>query len=806
MTARRPVFDGAGLQSIFSAAGSLPSLPGTEVNVAYRRPYYNEDHKLVRYGPVDFIKDSIGAVIRFFSPSNIKFAFRSVTAGFREFAAFFVALTLLQSLFWMIWLRNDSYAAEAKKEAYSGEGYNLIVEGIDEEVWADLYNKQFVFAEARTVEERGYERMDRETYFTGSAEYMIRLKFVLTEDSVEYCGRFARKYTLNREEFSLSYGERTGYLGKIASVRGRSVLTTVLAGLLAAAILMLLFYIRTNRNKFMYGIFVSFGGGFSKLMETAGWEMFAVAILTFLPSAGLSCLAYFLIARFQGAEFVFLPQRIPVAVLWILCAVLLAAVPGIFVLTRRTPVALLTAADNSNYVSSPRRSFRIFGKSFPYHYELYGFVRFRKYYAMVLLSAVLFTSLFSCGLFFADMKRAEGEAAHPAFTVTSGGEEIDPLDIDALADIPGVKYISFGSYVFATELRSIVLLSDRQAAGISSKTVKDRTTGLVADNNVRYGLLSERLVTETAKGMWSVEGDLSKVAGSDIYVAVSTTVSNRYAMDFRVGDSIRIGVFESAGRPLSFEKPDRLYALSMLVNEAYFDYFDVTVAAVVDDGDTSDTYCIYLSDSLFEKVTKRDASVTEADIYLDQTVRTVDLGGIRESVVKIMTGYDGYDVKSLDAVFDYNLYKRAGERLPIVICAAAILLISPMVWIFSQAAFSAKRETEIYMLSAMGGTDRDLWKLFLFSGGILALLASAVTAALGSLINYGVFCFANYLLPSLGMGESVRYRYLFSVPGFLICVLLSAAGALLSTCLPFITYKKNRDRTERAASGEVRRG
>ena len=244
----------------------------------------------------------------------------------------------------------------------------------------------------------------------------------------------------------------------------------------------------------------------------------------------------------------------------------------------------------------------------------------------------------------------------------------------------------------------------------------------------------------------------------------------------------------------------------MLVNEAYFDYIDVTVAAVVDDGDTSDTYCIYLSDSLFEKVTKRDASVTEADIYLDQTVRTVDLGGIRESVVKIMTGYDGYDVRSLDAVFDYNLYMRAGERLPIVICAAAILLISPMVWIFSQAAFSAKRETEIYMLSAMGGTDRDLWKLFLFSGGILALLASAVTAALGSLINYGVFCFANYLLPSLGMGESVRYRYLFSVPGFLICVLLSAAGALLSTCLPFITYKKNRDRTERAASGEVRRG
>ena len=790
----------------FCAEGSLVSLPGTEVNVAYRRPYYNEDHKLVRYGPLDFIKDCVSAVISFFSPGNIKFAFRGVTAGFREFAAFFVALTLLQSLFWMIWLRNDSYAVEAKNEAYSGEGYNLIVEGIDDEAWADLFNKQFVFAEARTVEERGYVSFDKETYFTGSSEYRIRLKFVLTEDSVDYCVRFASRYSLNREEFSISYGERTGYLAKIASTRGRSVLMTVLAGVLAAAILMLLFYIRTNRNKFMYGIFISFGGGFGKLMETAGWELFAVAILTFLPSGLLSCIAYFILSRVQGAAFVFLPARIWQALLWILCVVLVSAVPGIFLLTRQTPVTLLTAADNSNYVSSPRKSFRIFRKSFPFHYELYGFIRFRKYYAMVLLSAVLFTSLFSCGVFFSDMKRTEGEADRPAFSVSTGGDEMDVLDIDGLDDIPGVKYTSFGSFVYATEIRSIVLLSRRQSDGISSKTVTDRKSGLVADNNLRYGLLSERLVAEVEKGLWSVSGDLEKAATSDRYVAVSTTVNNRYALDFRVGDTIRIGVFNSAGRPISFEKPDRRYALSTLVSEAYFDYIDVTVAAVVDDGDTSDTYCIYLSDGLFEQVTKRDASITSAEIYLDKSVRTTDLGKIREAIVKIMTGYPGYDIKAYDAVFDYNLYQRAGERLPIMICAAAILLISPMVWLFSQAAFSAKRETEIYMLSAMGGTDGDLKKLFLFSGGVLAILASAATAALGSLINYGVFYVANYFLPSLGMGESVRYRYSFSLPGFLICVLLSAGGAMLSTYLPFIFYKKNRDRTSRAASGELRNG
>ena len=71
-------------------------------------------------------------------------------------------------------------------------------------------------------------------------------------------------------------------------MKRKSVLTTVLVGALAAAALTLLFYIRINQNKFLYGIYIAFGAGFEKLLETAWWELLAVALMTYLPAAGAS--------------------------------------------------------------------------------------------------------------------------------------------------------------------------------------------------------------------------------------------------------------------------------------------------------------------------------------------------------------------------------------------------------------------------------------------------------------------------------------------------------------------------------------
>lgn len=760
--------------------------------MGYRKPYYNEDHKLVRYGVKDFFSDAVSSVISFFSPKKIKHAFIGVLKGFRTFSAFFIALLLLQSAFWLIWLRQDSFSSEAKKEAYSGSGCNLIVEGIEQEAWTELYNRYFVFAEERTPSERGYTEYSVEHYYTASADSLYRMRFWLIDDSIEYSRGFRMRYGLDREEFSFSYGERTGYLGKIEAGNKKAGLTSFFLGVLAAAVVSLLFYIMTNRNKFMYGIYISFGGGFHTLMETAGWEMFAVALLTFAPAAALACGIYAAFCTASGAEFVFNAARVPAALLWVLAVVLVAVVPGVYALTSQTPVRLLSAGDNSNYVSSPRRSFRIFGKSFPFHYEFFGFVRFRRYYIMLISSAVVFTTLFSCGLFLADMRSTDENADRPSFILSTGSDVLDPDDIDAFDDIPGVAYTMFGESVYATEKRSFLLLNKRQAAGISSKTVKDKKTGLIADNNCRYSLLTPRLAEEAEKGLWAIDGNLGSVAESVDTVAVSCSINNLNVMDFRPGDTVRIALFESAGSPISFEKPDRKYQLSTLLSGAYFDYIDVRIGAVVDDGDTGDTYAVYMSPELFSRVTGRSGDVKEVSVFLLPSVKTAEVAGIREKIVKIMSGYDGYSIVDTDAVTDRRLSAKNSAAPPVLCVSFMILALCPAVWFLAQADFVSKRDREIYMLTAFGATEGDLRRLFWFSGGLLTLSASVMTATLGSLLNYLVYYTVNVFLPSLGMGSSVRYSYSFSLWGFVLCVAVTAAGAMLSTLVPFEKFIRER--------------
>ena len=65
--------------------------------MAHKKDKY-VDHVLVRYTPLQAIKDAAGFVARFFKFSNLKHGFRSVIGGFREFFVFFFALSRLDFL------------------------------------------------------------------------------------------------------------------------------------------------------------------------------------------------------------------------------------------------------------------------------------------------------------------------------------------------------------------------------------------------------------------------------------------------------------------------------------------------------------------------------------------------------------------------------------------------------------------------------------------------------------------------------------------------------------------------------------
>lgn len=769
--------------------------------MAHRKDKY-VDHVLVRYTPRQAFKDAVGFVKRFFSYSNLKHGFRSVTGGFREFAVFFFAMLLVQLLFWSPMLAMESRAVTIKKEAYAAADYHIKIEGMSSSEWSAYYNDTFIITDTFEEEDRLYKSYEYSTYTNGSGRQMYELKILMNSDGRSQSRLFLLRYPTFGEAVSVEYSPRVTYPEEISQMRAVFVPIMIAMGLLAALILLILYNIRINHYKFRYGVYMSFGADFEKLFHTAAWELFSIAILTFVPSLILGIVIQIIVSVSLGGAFAFNVFSVIWAVVWLFCVIMLAVFPSVKFLATRTPTSLIVAGDNSNYVSSPRVSFKIFRKSFPTHYELFGFWRFRRYYATLLVSAIIFSSLFLCGFFIDSMVSASENTKTAEFSLTANSSDgIDPYLIEEIADIEGVKYVSWENSIDATAINAFLILNNRQRSGISSKTVK--TDNGYADNNYKYSLIDDTLYAQvTREGGWEIEGDLSRVMADNNCIAVSEYINNSKSLNFKVGDTVTLAVFQNALESISYEMPDNKYILNQLLAKAEFEFITVEVAAIVDSGDTDDRYMIAMSDELFSKVVRKDVTAMEADIYVSEELTHDETNSLYEKVRSTISTFDALTLTNLRSGLAHKTAQKSSISPAVFLCAVIFLLIAPPVWFFSQSMFGSKRNTENDMLSAFGATDGDLRKLYLFSGGMLTIPATVATVLIGWGMTEFIYWLINEFLTSLGMGADFRYSYEFSFIGLVICILLSAASAMVSTYMPFLKWKKERDRIAKKHLGE----
>ena len=769
--------------------------------MAHRKDKY-VDHVLVRYTPRQAIKDAVGFVKRFFSYSNLKHGFRSVTGGFREFAVFFFAMLLVQLLFWSPALALESRAATIKKQAYAAADYHIRIDGMSSSEWSAYYNDTFIITDTFDVEDRLYESYEYSTYINGSGREMYELKILMNSDDISDSRYFLLKYPVHGEFVSIEYSPRTSYLDEISQTRALFVPIIIAMGLLAALILLILYNIRINHYKFRYGVYMSFGADFEKLFHTAAWELFSIALLTFIPSRILGIGIQLVVSLSLGGNFAIAPLSLIWAVVWLFCVILLAVFPSVKFLATRTPTSLIVAGDNSNYVSSPRVSFRIFRKSFPTHYELYGFWRFRRYYATLLVSAVIFSSLFLCGFFIDSMVSASETTKTAEFSLTANSSDgIDPYLIEEIADVDGVKYVSWENSIDATAINAYLILNGRQRSGISSKTVK--TDGGYADNNYKYCRIDETLYAQvTREGGWEIEGDLSRVMTEENCIAVSEYINNSKSLNFKVGDTLTLAKFKSVDGAISYDMPDNKYILNQLLAKAEFDFITVEVAAIVDSGDTDDRYMIAMADDLFGRVVPKDVTSMKADIFVWEDLTLEETRDLYEEIRSTISTFDALTLTNLRSSLTHITAQKSSVSPIVFLCAVILLLIASPVWFFSQSMFGTKRKTENDMLSAFGATDSDLGKLYLFSGGVLTIPATVATVLIGWGVTEFIYWLSNEFLTSLGMGADFRYSYEFSFAGLVVCILLSAASAMISTYMPFLKWKRERDRLVKKHLGE----
>jgi hypothetical protein len=734
--------------------------------------------------------------------NNVKHAFKNVISARREYAVFFIALIATQFIFWSFVTVFDSRDATARAEAASLADWTFAVEGYTEEQWFDIYNRELLVADAREEQYRGYVSYDAEAY-TVMGEKLYSVKFTLPENNRADCDFIVLKYSLDKEGTSIRYSPAVDYAeGRLADSVFETVVIIV-TGAISAFMLLALFLIRTNHYKFKYGVYMSFGADFEKLLETAGWELFAIAVITFLPAAiigiGVSALSIGLSGGTISLEW----SRIPLAILWTFIVVLVAVLPSVKILSVKAPINLLKAEDNSNLVSSPRRSKRMFGKKYPFHYEFLSFLRFRRYYINLLASVVAFSTFFLLCNLLSDMTIESVRTPAPVYAISTEVGELDAYDIEELGATQGIDYVLWENSVSAMAIGAHAVISSDQAADNYSNTViATYDESLRADNNFKFLCLDELMIsTAEENGLWRIEGDPRSALNEPNTVVVSEYMNNSRDLDFEVGDKIIIAVFLKQTTGMEPYVNDKAHMLSQQLKACEFEYLELTVGAVVDFADTDGEYTIGMSPAMFSDITGKSLGVSEVQIYLEPDLSPAEKQ-TAYAAVRRMAALCGGSVSDTYSDLYKAVDERCGYQNALRTCAVAIMLTAPLIWFFSQSAFGKKRRKENMMLSAFGADRAAMKKQYLASGVMLAIPACVLATALSTLVCYLVFVLFNEKLAAIGVISGVRFNFAISPLAYAICAILNAVCAVVATYLPFRKYCREVDEAEKRSRTE----
>lgn len=581
------------------------------------------------------------------------------------------------------------------------------------------------------------------------------------------------------------------------------------AVVICIAFMTTLFSMRINHYKYRYGLYMAFGAGFSRLYRIGVSELAVISALTLIPSAGASALMLSLLYGARGISQIgslgFVLLKFVVIDLLI---VLVSTYLPIKRMAESTPVELLTAQDNSNLVSSPRRSFDMMKKSFPVGYEVAGMKRFRKYFIRLVSTAVAFTVVFLCGMYIARMisDAYNSDTYEYLISADSPANTVDEEQLGIIIDeiksdpelAPQIKYLYWNDETKATAKYAHALLP--------SAAVKDTryAYGIRGLGNDRYGYLDggyplttdyykfvafdENLISAIEENsIYSVEGDLSSVISDPDKIIISENIRSLPAFDFNVGDKIVIatpGEFMKEPDASVIQSGQRRKILETLLKDSYFNYKVYTVGAIVDYAGNDDCIMIGMSADEYRRATGKVALHNEIRVYMNENAYdTADLTLIRNKLSSTVALYD-YSVSETYNLIRSRITTDENHYGLIVFMSVAVMLVSPMIWFFSQSRFIRRRDGELYVLSSLGATPKKLRRIFVTEGLVLACLSSVATLAIGFAADFLIYLLCATFVPTLGSTGGVVFRFYMPPEALIVCLLTAFACGFLSSWLP----------------------
>lgn len=737
-------------------------------------------------------------------------AFDALLHHLSSHIAFLLALFIVQTLYTVLFLSAATDLATVRTTVTETYDYELEYRGMTQPQYVELYNDCGT-APTAAPESAAYSAIRYEKMSDGSYNAYITLKGITRRIAAK---NFLYRHGIDGLEIGYSplYDYKTEYLPDILVF---VVLSTLVVFALSVFWLIQLYRMRLDRDTFDYAICMTCGAGYRRLYRKSCSELILLALLSFLPAllvgGGLTILLYA-----QRGVFPAMAPVVPfVVALFVFLTIRTAVKLPMLRLSKKTPVELLRARDNSNHVVSPRRSRRIFGAAFPRDFELLSLWRYRRYFAGLLIPTVLLPTLFVAALTMADVYQKRQALPAPDFTLTFTPSVVDAETLnentavlaDRLGKAEGVSFCLPETLAHdATAVCGHLLLTEHNKAAASVSVLYDggaTAHGYVAATNAySYTALDEAAIRALLSQYSNVEGDPYSVLSDDRTVLVSESVNGASAFDFSVGDKILVAV-EAVGAGVEGIVVDDLRALLMQLERGTFVYEEFTVGTVIHDATPDAKMLFGVNFGSFEALTKIEPIRYSTDVYLRGDADFATWEQVSRAVYA--AGFDYYNctVTDHDVFFDRYLASLSNMEARMRLLAVGFLLMMPLISFFSQLVFYKKRESEWNMLRALGASSGQLLRSSLLSGLAEAVLFLGLSLP-AMLIGHGlVSALLGRYLPSLGFIETMVLDVAIPWRGILLAGGVTLLCALLPPLLAGVSFRiKGRDRTASLMAGQ----
>ncbi len=751
--------------------------------------------------------------------NNLKIAFKSVKFNIGQYSSFFAALFLIQCFFGMLTISSDMNSKITDEIIYKEYDYDV--------VFLDLNYSQTVFLENDEIRIFASDHiynvvrvLDRYNPASNTTTYDVYLDFV-PEDLDQAMREFTKRYVPYLREdmkagqtlkynYSEIYKMRSYKIGSLVSYISFASIMTLVSILLITS----LYRIRVNHYKFTYGIYMSFGADYKQLCKTSFWEMTVVSLLTFIPAQLFSALVIYLIYKNDGFEFFYDPWALLKIFIINLIIVAVSVCFPMFRVSRSLPTKLISSEDNSNLVISPRRSFNFFNLTFPKKYELVSMWRFRKYLAIMIVTAVSFASIFVSGFYVAEFYSYTVDYPEPEISANLIANVYDDELIEDFQNIDGVYKVSAFDYVYASDYRSHTLIPSSSALPSASTVMvtPDRpqdpaNKNFRATNEFIYILADKSLVDTISSDLYGfkVKGDPTKLFTEPNQVIVTNYIGNRKVCDFKLGDKIKLGDYIGKIREIDMYIQGRNRLRQELM---YYkmDYIELEVCAIIDGMTTLEGAPLFIPKDIYRRIIDdEEAEIKYIEIFASPDATLEETKELFNNVRSYTSLYKGKIGLTDNHELSGDIITKSLNYYSLIIAIAFLVLaISPLIWFFSQTLFVRKREKEFSVLLWLGTIKSEI-KMLVRQNGITLGIVSSIACMLLSLGMITLIQMAVTRIPPVFYGGTQSYFFSVHIPieAFIVSTVISLICGFVSSVLPLGSFFRRFSATENSREFDI---